>query len=348
VSVHAVAEYDSAAGAFISKQGALRHDEVELALRLAKRGGHDAASWRDRALSSLRWADGLYDSVGGGFVHSLRDLNPTIPVFDKWTADNAALLELRLDAYWLTGDSGHLRTAHRVTDYMERVLTDPRGGFFLGQVGSRETYPAPTARGARAYLRYFRATGKPPWRVFALRSLDRVWASAWDSTYGFVRAADVGRPTAGLLEDAVAMGSALLEAYQLAGRPRDLARARVLGRFVLERCQDPDRGGFFGTAEVPRRKGLRLLRRTREPDANAAAARWLTALGRATRDAAYTAAARRALAAFAPRAAEKGNAAAAWALALDEFLAAPPQRPAPPKEPPPAERKPQPRSRRYR
>jgi uncharacterized protein YyaL (SSP411 family) len=159
---------------------------------------------------------------------------------------------------------------------------------------------------------------------------------------------DVGSPTYGQLEDAVAVGLALLEARALVDREQDLERARTLGQFILTRHEDTEKGGFFNSAVIPDKKGFRVLRRGRDSQLNAGAARFLVALSRATGDDAYQQAARRAMMEFVGKSAEKGEAAASWALAVDELLAPPPLRPSPVAEQGAAVAKPVPRSKRYR
>jgi uncharacterized protein YyaL (SSP411 family) len=340
------ADYDTSQRAFARHDGTLDLPALELSLRLARRPRPDTSAWRARALNTLAWAGGLYDSVGGGYVRSLRDKDPSHPTFEKWLADNVGLVECHLDAFWLTGDEQHSRLAREVVAYVQRAMVDPRGGFMPGRVWRQALWAEPTGRGARAYLRFYRASGERSWREFALRSLDRTWESSWDSTLGFVRLAEVGPGTAGHVVDLVTFGEGLLEAYEIAQRPADLARARLLGDFLLARAEDPEKGGFFSTASIAQHKLFKVQRRTREPEENGSAAEFLFHLGEATGERRFADAGRRALAVFAPAAVEKGDAAAECALALDRMLAPPPPRPQAPEVTEPSKKPP--RSKRYR
>ncbi len=348
LAAQVAADFDPTRQAFVTKEGAVGLASLELALRLASRQAAEGSKWRERAVQTLQWSTTLYDSVGGGFVHGLNDKDPQRPIFRKYLADNAELLESEAHAYWLTGDETHRRNAQRTADYLDRVLIDPRGEFHSAQSGGSEFSAEASGRGARAYLTYYRLSGKENYRRFALHALDHAWENAWDPAAGFVHPAQVGKATAGLLADAVFMGEALLEAYRVADRDHDLAHARMLGDFLLARLRDEKRGAFLSSATPVKGKGYSRGKGGRDSETNAEAVRFLMDLSRSSGEKRYTQDARTTLQYFLPRLSKDAEEVAAWALALDEFLAPPPDRPPAPRPVPRAEERPQPRSKRYR
>ena len=106
-----------------------------------------------------------------------------------------------------------------------------------------------------AYIEAGRVLGDASAKTFALKSLDRVLATAWDGTsLGHVIAYGSGSPTdnpvAGVLEDYVFTGHAALDAWEATGELRYFDAAESLGRVAITRFYDDARGGFFDT-EIP-------------------------------------------------------------------------------------------------
>jgi len=106
---------------------------------------------------------------------------------------------------------------------------------------------------------------------------------------------------AGVLDDYAFLADALVELHGATREPTWLAKARELADAMLERFEDPKRGGLFLTPE-----GHRLLVRPKPfdegemPSGNAAALRALQSLARATGDSRYTDAASGIVSAAAP------------------------------------------------
>lgn len=111
-----------------------------LAILWAHRNNDTSLS--DPALARLSFlSDGsTHDQIGGGFHRKAADPAGRFPYFEKLTSTNAALLDLYLQAYQLTGGQRFREIAEGIIDYQLRQLTDRRrGGFFVGQ--SAETGP---------------------------------------------------------------------------------------------------------------------------------------------------------------------------------------------------------------
>jgi len=99
-----------------------------------------------------------------------------------------------------------------------------------------------------AYLEAARVLDRADCREFALKTLDRILAEAWDPSKGFLHR--VGGPRLdGSLDDHVFGAAALLDAYEstLDRRYFDAAERAML--IAIERFGDPEGGGFFDRAK---------------------------------------------------------------------------------------------------
>ncbi len=99
-----------------------------------------------------------------------------------------------------------------------------------------------------AYLDAACVLGRPECRDFALKTLDRMLAEAWDDSKGFLHR--IGGPRLeGSLDDQVLAAAALLDAYETTLEPRYFRAAESAMRLALERYGDPEGGGFFDRAK---------------------------------------------------------------------------------------------------
>ncbi len=88
----------------------------------------------------------------------------------------------------------------------------------------------------------------PDCRAFALKTLDRILAEAWDNEKGFLHR--VGGPRLdGSLDDQIFTVAALLDAYEITLDRRYFEIAERALRLAVERYGDPDGGGFFDRAK---------------------------------------------------------------------------------------------------
>jgi len=114
-----------------------------------------------------------------------------------------------------------------------------------------------------AYLHYARALGRPNARQFALRSLDRILAEAWDEDRGLSHViaysdANAGkRFVRGLLDDYAYTAIACLDAYEITGDLSYFRFAQQIADQMISRFADPTSGGFFDT-EPPLEERLKL------------------------------------------------------------------------------------------
>jgi len=303
--------YDPSVGGFVDKKGVPSEAAVELALWHAREAKSDA--WRERAVETIAWTGGLFDSVGGGYHHSANSADPGEPDFDKRTDSNARRLENLVLAWRTTGDHAYRDEAKRVADFVTRVLIDPQGGFVAGQVGERALIPSVNGIATRAWLEWAAVMRNPHRRDESLDALDRLWEEHWSERDGFMRK-DLWSKPVSQLEDQVEMGRAYVLAAHMIGRKKDRDRARAIGDFVLARFTDGDKGGFRVKSEL-KGKGKISGRRASSED-NARAARFLCELSALTGDERYRHAAGRAWMRFEPENRKPQLETAEWALAV--------------------------------
>jgi len=104
-----------------------------------------------------------------------------------------------------------------------------------------------------AYLEAGRVLDMPEVRAFALKSLDRLLANAWDSTAGMAHVVAYGETggnggrVAGVLDDYAFAGHAALDAWELTGEMKYYGAAEAIMDSALSRFYDPTGGGFFDT-----------------------------------------------------------------------------------------------------
>ena len=154
---------------------------------------------------------------------------------------------------------------------------------------------------------------------FALKTLDRVLAEAWDESKGFLHR--VGGPRLeGSLDDQVFAAGALLDAYEATLDRRYFDIAERAMRLAVERFGDPDGGGFFDRAkDAAPMGGLEVRRKPIQdsptPGANSVAAMVLDQLHALTGEKLYHAWAEKTLEAFIGPISQYGLFAATYALA---------------------------------
>jgi uncharacterized protein YyaL (SSP411 family) len=112
-----------------------------------------------------------------------------------------------------------------------------------------------------AYLEAARVLGRDDCREFALKTLDRLIAEAWDESKGFLHR--VGGPRLeGSLDDQIFAAAALLDAYESTLEQKYFEKAERTMRLAVERFGDPDGGGFFDRAkDAPPMGGLEVRRK---------------------------------------------------------------------------------------
>ena len=180
-------------------------------------------------------------------------------------------------------------------------------------------YVAWNAMFVSAYLEAAHVLERPDCRAFALRTLDRILAEAWEPEKGFLHRA--GEPRLdGSLDDQIFMIAALLDAWETTFDRRYFDIAERAMRLAIERFGDSEGGGFFDRAsDAAPLGGLEVRRKPLQdsptPGANSAAAMVLDRLYAFTGDPLYRAWAEKTLETFARLVPRYGIYAGTYALA---------------------------------
>jgi uncharacterized protein YyaL (SSP411 family) len=157
---------------------------------------------------------------------------------------------------WVTSTMQELAKQLKLDEPSARLLIARAKGKLLA--ARRERRPIPTidqtlytgwnAMFVSAYLDAARVLARNDCREFALKTLDRILAEAWDESKGFLHR--VGGPRLeGSLDDQVFAIAALLDAWESTLDQRYFAIAEQAMRLTVERFGDPDAGGFFDRAK---------------------------------------------------------------------------------------------------
>ena len=186
-----------------------------------------------------------------------------------------------------------------------------------------------------AYLAAGCALGLNAPVAFAVKSLDRVLASAWDAQAGLAHVVAYGEGVsatriAGVLEDYAFVANAALDAWEATGELRYFTVAKEIADAMLVRFYDATGCGFFDTELDPAAIGALSARRkplqdSPTPAGNAVAATVLLRLSALTDDPNYETRAQETLETFAGIVEHFGLYAASYGLALRRAVEAPVQ-----------------------
>jgi uncharacterized protein YyaL (SSP411 family) len=228
---------------------------------------------------------------------------------------------------WVASTMADLAKQLKIDEPTARLLIARAKGKLLA--ARRERRPVPTidqtlytgwnAMFVSAYLEAARVLGRKDCREFALKTLDRILAEAWDESKGFLHR--VGGPRLeGSLDDQVFAIAALLDAWEATLDPRYFEIAEQAMRITVERFGDSEGGGFFDRAkDAAPMGGLEVRRKPLQdsptPAGNSVAAIVLDRLHGFTGEKLYRDWAEKTLEAFAVLAPKYGLFAATYGLA---------------------------------
>lgn len=238
------------------------------------------------AREMIRWVDEwLSDRARGGFYAS-QDADFSLEDdgdYFTWTRDEAAEVlpadEMAVaSAYYDIGEIGdmhhnpaknvlHVRgtleavaKANKITlEQAAELLAAAKKKLYVARLKRKTPYIDKTIYTAwngmmiSAYLGAGRVLDLPQVTEFALRSLDRVLAEAWDASAGMAHVVAYGEGRgdaariAGVLDDYVAVGHAALDAWEVTGEMRYYSAAESIMEMAVERFYDTTGGGFFDT-----------------------------------------------------------------------------------------------------
>jgi uncharacterized protein len=172
---------------------------------------------------------------------------------------------------------------------------------------------------ASAYLVAGRALGRKDCVEFALKTLERVYAEAWEDAAGFAHRVG-GVRVGGMLDDQVFAAAAMLDAYEATLERRYFDAARRAMDLTLEQFGDAEGGGFYDrSSSAAPLGGLEVRRKPLQdsptPSGNAIAVIVLNRLHGYTGEARYRERAQATLECFAGVVPQYGLFAASYALA---------------------------------
>jgi uncharacterized protein YyaL (SSP411 family) len=309
----------------------------------------------------LRWMDEwLSDRELGGFYAS-QDADDSLDDdgdYFTWTRDEAAAVlsadefEVAVAYYDLraVGDMHHnpqknvlrpAQSAARMAGDDAAVLESAKRKMYAARLLRKTPYVDKTVYTGwngmciGAYLAAGRGLGLKAPVEFALKSLDRVLAAAWDVEAGLAHVVAYGEGVAaariaGVLEDYGFVANASLDAWEATGELRYFNAAKEIADAMLERFYDATGCGFFDTENDPAAIGALSARRkplqdSPTPAGNAVAATVLLRLVALTNDATYETRAQETLETFAGVVEHFGLYAASYGLALRRAVEAPVQ-----------------------
>jgi len=210
---------------------------------------------------------GMYDHVEGGFFRYSTTRDWSVPHFEKMAEDHAGLLRVLALLVLFAPTDEFRATLVSAMGYVRRVLRDPQTGFFAGSQDADEAYyQLPLDERRRRKPPFVDRTSYTNWTC-ALAGAQALAARALDDDALLIEALrtldDVaerlvaennllyhvlpfgGAPeVSGLLIDHAAYARALLDAHEISGEVRFLARARSLAAVVMDRFQ-AEEGGFY-------------------------------------------------------------------------------------------------------
>jgi len=94
-----------------------------------RRGDGEALEMVRLTLERMRYG-GIYDQLGYGFHRYAVEPTWTIPHFEKMLYDQALTMTAYLEAFQVTGEELHRRTALEISEYVRRDLQSPEGAFY--------------------------------------------------------------------------------------------------------------------------------------------------------------------------------------------------------------------------
>jgi uncharacterized protein YyaL (SSP411 family) len=238
--------------------------------------------FRETAEGIIEWVgDVLSDRERGGFYGS-QDADQTLDDdgdYFTWTLaevravltpEESRAIEMRYDVgprgemhhnpeknvLWVAASLEEIAQALKTTpEDVSLLLARAKGKLLAARLQRHPTpaidttiYVAWNAMFVSAYLEAARVLGRDDCREFALKTLERVLAEAWDEARGFRHR--VGGPRLeGSLDDQIFAAAALLDAYEATLDRRYFGIAERAVRLAVERYGDPDGGGFFDRAK---------------------------------------------------------------------------------------------------
>lgn len=91
----------------------------------------------EKTLQEMRLG-GIFDHVGYGFHRYATDKEWIVPHFEKMLYDQAMLVMAYTEAFQITGKPEYKKTAEEILTYVQRDMTDAKGGFYSAEDADSE------------------------------------------------------------------------------------------------------------------------------------------------------------------------------------------------------------------
>ena len=275
----------------------------------------------------------MRDHETGGYFRTCSGRDWSRPHREKLLAEQAGVLANCLQAFRITRLPVYARMAQEQIAYLNAHLFDAATGAFYGcedflrkedRASSAEEffsildeciYIDANAQTIVAYLEAAVTLAESRCRERALHALEFLWERCRTPNGTMAHYYDGAAHLAGLLEDQVYMGNALLKAHSITRDTRYLERVTALAEFILARLKNPH-GGYYDI-DIPG-PALSAFRLTLIAQNGRAASFFLT-LAKLTQNGRYRDAALWALAAFNGDFSPYGLDAACFGQALGEY-----------------------------
>ena len=274
----------------------------------------------------------MRDHEIGGYFRTCSGRDWSRPHREKLLAEQAGVLTNCLRTFRITRLPAYARMAEEQIAYLNAHLFDAATGAFYGcedflredRASSAEEffsildeciYTDANAQTIVAYLEAAVTLAEPHCRERALHALEFLWERCRSSNGAMTHYYDGAAHLAGLLEDQVSIGNALLKAHSTTRNPRYLERATALAEFILAHLKNPHGGYYDIDLPGPALSAFRLTLIAQ----NGRAASFFLALAEMTQDSRYRDAALWALAAFKGDLSPYGLDAACFGKALGEY-----------------------------
>ena len=255
-----VSSYDEQYGGFGTQQKFPQSDALELALeRHVRTADETALAIVTKTLHSMA-EGGLYDHEVGGFFRYSTTRDWSVPHFEKMLEDNARLLSLYLHAYQVTRETAYRETAEGIVGYVTSTLYNQKDGYFYGSQDADEryygltkaqrattrapfidtiAYTAWNAMMVRSFIEAGLVLGRPELTQMAFDTLERLWQRCWTPQGGMCQHWREEARLPGWLSAQAWTALACLDAYEAAGAPVWLERARSVLDWTLANLTTP-------------------------------------------------------------------------------------------------------------
>ncbi len=253
-------QYDDLYGGFGSAPKFPQPEALDLALYHYKVSGNNyILKVVEKSLGAMA-EGGMYDPVEGGFFRYSVTRDWSEPHYEKMLDVNVGLLRNYLNAYALLGERRYREVAEDVLRYLEKVLRDPRGGFYGSQDADEEYYKLAkegrekmevpfvdqtiyadlNGQAVSTYLRAAAVLGDEAYLKAAVSTLDSLEKRLFSDDGHLFHYWDGEPRVDGLLSDHVHMAKAYLDAYEHVGDDGYLKKATSLAEHILNGFRDED------------------------------------------------------------------------------------------------------------